>query len=323
MGTLSDELAMTILRNFQIAQLDVAAQWQEDLQTRADKLPRWSWSPGTFVFPEALCCYCGGVMASPAIWRAVELQFYGSWKVVEGADYFDFDDTHPHVNNGSICMGGEYRASSVADALFLAFNPLSSYFHGENDRDGNPISTTESVIKDWFADRFNHTCGDGPAVQAAEGIDLRHVVAAEDGCFCINCRMHRGDVRCNVSGCGQWYDRRVGHGRFRCREVCDRALRLHFCVKHRHERKECERCGATYDLYDTETGTVFAEDAAFISQCETCGKWLCSECEDRKHGCTGVEPESGCNHECCSDCCRTNGCDTCEDCDNYPPDCAC
>ena len=332
MGTLSEELAVTILRNFNLAQITVTAQWEADLAARMDKPPTWSWTPGTFVFPEGLCCYCGGVMRSPAIWRTDNLQFLGSWKVVGdggGVGHFEFDDEHPHVNDGSICMGGDgYRATSVADALFLAFNPLSMYFGG----DAAEGTTAEEELKAWFADRFDHRCGEATNIATIDGIDIRHVVAPEEGCHCQHCRRHRGEVRCHRETCGQWYAPNVGHGRFKC-ETCDRSLTRRFCIKHKHDQHRCVNCRDTHDLYDTELGAMRANPE--IKQCGECGEWVCIYCLGEPEG---YAPEHGCvrdgdeeddedtaEHVCCgcSECCECGVARTCEGCGNSVYSCEC
>ena len=327
MGTLSEELAVTILRNFNLAQITVQTQWEADLAARMDKPPTWSWTPGTFVFPEGLCCYCGGVMRSPAIWRTDNLQFLGSWKVVGGGSegHFEFDDEHPHVNDGSICMGGDgYRATSVADALFLAFNPLSMYFGGDR-RAG---ISQEGQLKAWFADRFDHRCGEATNTATIDGIDIRHVVAPEEGCHCQHCRRHRGKLRCPRETCGQWYAPNVGHGRFRC-ETCDPDLDRRFCIKHKHDRHECISCADRFDNYDTGLGTPRADPE--IKQCGECGEWVCIYClgetgyaPEHRCGQDGDEDEGSadCDHH-CSECCSDNECAVCEDCELYPSDCHC
>lgn len=313
MGTLDEGLALTILRNFQLAKLDVETQWRENLQAQLAAPPTWRWAPGTFVFPEGLCCYCGGVMRSPAIWRAEGLQYWGSWKLAgEGADgYFAFDDSHPHVNNGSICMGGDYQATSVADALFLAFNPLSTYFHGRTMDE-----TVEGHIKAWFADRFGHVCGQAN-LQTIAGIDNRHLIAAEPGCYCQHCRMHRGEILCPREGCGEWYNPRNGHGTVRCK-VCRRITGrdIPYCVEHKHEWRTCVDCDEGQDLIDQRTGERIAEDMIFVEQCPACQKYVCRYClvetQDHASSCggdmvdgSGEDEEE--EHTCCD-------CDVCCDC---------
>jgi hypothetical protein len=336
MGTLDEGLALTILRNFQLAKLDREMQWQEELQARLSKPPVWSWTPGTFVFPEGLCCYCGGVMRSPAIWRAESLQFYGSWKVVsngDGTGYFEFDGSHPHVIAGSICMGSETRrASSAADALFLAFNPLSSYFGAQEQPDG-AVWDTNTRIKAWLADRFDHRCGFRTKKQRTiTGIDNRHVVAAVDGCHCQHCRGHRGEVRCSREGCGEWYDPRRGHGQFTC-TICNRHGNVHFCYQHKHELVTCVTCSESQDLFDVATGERIPDEIRFIESCPRCDRPVChyclnetadhvdsDECEESRN--LGTDSDGECDHH-CSSCCEEHGCTRCEDCDLYPSDCSC
>lgn len=336
MGTLSEELAVTILRNFSLAQATVQSQWEADLAARMNKPPVWNWTPGTFVFPEGLCCYCGGIMRSVGVWRTDNLQFLGSWKVVSdggGVGHFEFDDEHPHVNGGSICMGsGNFRASSVGDALFMAFNPLSMYLGGDVDEG----TSAEEELKEWLADRFDHRCGERTDIKAAEGIDLRHAVAPEDGCHCQFCRIHRGEVQCRREGCGQWYSPNVGHGRFRCTTCVGERSTVRFCVKHKHDRHGCTSCGDSYDLYDTVLGQL--DPNPNIKQCGECEKWLCWNCEAPDsgvvHSC-GVDEdasdpeleddedqETDCDHH-CADCCEDNNCERCEICGYYPNDCDC
>ena len=321
MGTMREELVASMLREFNLAAMTAQFRREADLAIRADQPPVWRWSPGTFVFPEGLCCYCGGVMLSPCIWRVEGQQFHGSWKVVDvagGRGHFVFSDAHPHSNHGSICMGaGDYRAGSVADALFLAFNPTSMYFGGDDERGLGPTDQ----LKQWFADRFNHTCGFKLEVRTIEGVDLAHVIAPEEGCHCGHCRKHRGEIQCPLEGCGEWYTSRVGHGKYSCTTCGRRGMR--FCVEHTHQQKICNNCGDGCDLWDVGTGALF--DPPPITQCEACKVWICNYCMSMdagisRHGCVRgkvVEvaeevDENTCHHECCRVCCVDNGCDLVE-----------
>lgn len=349
MGTLSEELAMTMLRDFQMAVVMQQAEWEMDLAARASKPPVWRWAPGTFVFPEGLCCYCGGVMRSPCIWRAENLQFHGSWKVVEDGDgigHFAVDLTHPHVHNGSICMGtGNYRTNSVADALFLAFNPFSTYFGDVEDPVTGEFISTNTRIKAWFADRFNHNCDESAEVQTASGIDNRHLVEPEDGCHCQHCRIHRKEVRCQREACGQWFNPEVGHGRFRCVR-CNPRNTQHFCVKHKHEKHKCMDCTDSHDLYDVVLGQLSTDPQ--IKQCGECAAWVCIYCLGEAGGSTpqhecvsgaavaekGDELHERCG---CTVCCECGGeghcdecgsrdgceCDRCSDCGEFEDSCTC
>lgn len=280
MGTMREEITAAMLRSFILAQQELQAQWETDLAARIGQPPVWRWSPGTFVFPEALCCYCGGVMRSATIWRAEGRQFLGSWKVVsdgDGLGHFDIDHSHPHVNGGSICMGSsDYKATSVADALFMSFNPLSSYFGGGT----GPLPldeghSTNDQIKAWLADRFDHVCGEGTNVSYAEGVDNRHLLAPEEDCHCHHCRRHRNEVQCPRETCRKWFSPKTGHGRFKC-NCCGERLR--FCIKHKHEIHMCGRCAGKYDLYDVNIGGPVAEPS--IKQCG-CGVWICAYCVER------------------------------------------
>lgn len=247
-------------------------------------------------------------MRSRAIWRTDNLQFLGSWKVCgeqEREGYFAYEAGHPHVHGGAICMGREdYRASSVADALFLAFNPLSTYFQNTEEL------STEDVIKAWFADRFDHRCG-AEAVKAMDGVDLRHVVAPEDGCHCQHCRQHQGEVHCPREACGEWYTLRVGHGGYRC-DTCD--SRRYYCVEHKHEHHRCVDCDDTYDLYNIDLDGLDPDPP--IRQCGECGEWVCEEClgeaEDSSpaHDCVSrdaMDSDEDAEHEGCD-------CDRCCEC---------
>lgn len=303
MGTMSEVMVASMLRSFQLAQVIAQTQREADLAALADKPPVWRWSPGTFVFPEGLCCYCGGVMRSPCIFRAVDQQYYGSWKVVGGPDgvgHFEFDGEHPHANAGSICMGsGGYSAQSTADALFLAFNPTSMYFGGGTDQ-----------LKTWFADRFDHSCRDKREVRTIEGVDLAHAVAPVSGCHCAHCRRHRNEEQCPL--CQEWYSRGRGHGRFACRR-CEST----FCVKHKHRVEYCVHCRYAEDQFDGATGQAIANP--YLEQCEKCSKYVCRHCMESRHACaqpagaeTAAEAEDAeelysPDHDCC-------GCEVCCEC---------
>lgn len=326
MGSMSPELVASMLRSFLITGMDMQAQREEELAKRMAQPPVWRWSPGTFVFPEGLCCYCGGVMRSPCIWRAVDLQFYGSWKVVDdggGLGHLEYDDSHPHVNTGSICMGGSRSASSVGDALFLAFNPLSTYFGGVPNPAGGLLVNTNQRIKAWFADRFNHTCGIKLEVTAVAGVDNSHRIAAVAGCTCPHCRGHRHEVQCAL--CSEWHVRDMPHGQHRCHRCSTRS-----CFKHEHQVQECVNCHAEFDLWDVNTGQLFEKPG--ITPCDKCKKMVCRRCMSpnagsHQHPCVRpatVEDEDAgeCDHH-CDLCCGENGCVPCSACSCYPSDCNC
>lgn len=308
-GTLTTEIAVSMLRAFQVAQLEEQLRRQE-AETVKDGMPRtWRWAPGTFVFPEGLCCYCGAIIQSKAIWRAVDLQFYGSYKLVahgNGTGRFVFSDRHPHVNNGSICMGsGNYHARSVADALFLALNPTSSYFGSMTG-----TTSTNDQIKEWLLDRFDHKCDRRRKVTVTPvgGMDLAHLVTPVAGCSCPFCRQHRNEIQCAVVGCGTWYEAGNDHGEFYC-DYCERT----YCVQHRHQHLRCARCRGSYDLFNIATGEKFAPPP--IAQCK-CGRNFCTHCRE-VHSC-----DSDCDHH-CANCCEEAGCGLCDSCDCYPADCDC
>lgn len=321
MGTMSEELVASMLRSFRLVELERQTARQEELAGRADKPPVWRWAQGTFVFPEGLCCYCGGVMRSPCIFQAVNRQYYGSWKVVRGEDGVGrlvYDDSHPHVNNGSICMGaGNYQAGSVADALFLAFNPLSSYFGEMIDPVTDQSINTNTRIKRWFADRFDHSCESKLDVTAIAGVNQDHVIAAVEGCHCPHCRLHRNEVQCQIATCRAWIDPGQSHGQFTCR----RCMGRRYCIRHEHDFHQCMDCGGNFDLWCRDTGT--RHEVPPISQCAECEAWVCDWCMSmeagsERHACVRTaedkadEDDDYCDHSCCLDCCARHGCDLVE-----------
>lgn len=319
MGKLNAEMAVTLLRSFTLAQLEQQAQWDVERQARVDQPPIWSWAPGTFLFPEALCCYCGGTLQSLSIWRVKDQQFLGSWKVEgEGSEgYLSFRNDHPHVLAGSVCMGGDanYKATSVADALFLGFNPLSMYFEGGNEE-----------LKEWFEDRFDHRCGEGRVGRTAGGVDNAHLVNPVAGCHCPHCRMGRGEVQCPREKCRKWYVSDKGHGRYLC-SVCG-GSKGKFCFKHNHDRRTCGHCRSRFELVDLETGKP--KDVPDIRQCEDCKQMVCLWClgekpDTRRLHCCGEEEGRPCTHH-CEGCCRENDCDypnRCDECEELYDECAC
>lgn len=326
-GTLSELILLTMLRSFHTAQQELQAQWEAEMRSREVTSTTWSWTPGTFVFPEGLCCYCGGVMRSRAIWRTTAQQFIGSYKLVDdgdGAGHFDVDRSHPHVTGTSICMGGgDYHSHSVADALFMSFNPLSSYF-GDNDH--SPLGSghdTNAQIKAWLADRFDHRCGEGTGPAFVEGADNRHVLAPEKGCHCHHCRKHRNEVRCPRETCAKWYDPKEGHGRFKC-ETCQEwsGMNIRYCTKHKHDRHTCKHCEVDYDLRNVNTGKV--KEIPEIQQCDGCGAWVCIYCTGvHRKRCDGqVFEEEAVEVEHCDCCMDDDDCGgVCSDCGHC--DCEC
>lgn len=102
----------------------------EARQSRVTTTTAWRWDNGVYPFPEAFCPFCKVVMRSPCIWKVSEV----SPKLLgvvgpSGAKLVSLPLLHPHVHYyGSICMDGGTgrRATSAAEALFLAINPQST-----------------------------------------------------------------------------------------------------------------------------------------------------------------------------------------------------
>lgn len=269
-------IAISMLQQFGGLLAERLVQQEEAASPKPDTSRSWRWAEGAYVFPEGLCPYCGAIMQSPCIWLVDGLNFLGSWKVT--ANGFVKSDVHPHVSDGSICMG---RSQRVGDALFLGINPLSMYttslpaVPGETDR-----NTAEVRLKAWLADRFDHVCGQDKRT-ALEGVNITHSIAPEKGCGCGYCRQHRSEVLCPL--CKQWYREGRSHGDVYC-NYCER----NFCREHKHVK--CVDCGESYNLNNPT-------EAAYTSPCEDCERHVCNYCSgvapgsERTHNCSEYEDE--------------------------------
>lgn len=195
---------------------------------------RWQWRPGTLLFPEGRCCYCGAVVRSNRLWVAESGWLRGQLKL-DGDTAVWERPNHPHAGtDGGMCLGG--TTDDLVTILFFAVNPTDTL------RWHNQPAEAAAGIRAWYAEMFGHACKTAEA--EASGI-----LVAADGIFAAVTPVHRDrPPNCPCScGCNS-ADGSCDCGCPSC--VCD-WFTCELCgEEHRNSRQEspstgesiCQRC---------------------------------------------------------------------------------
>lgn len=196
MGEVNEVIKASILRSFTAREVEL------DDSNRAVS---WRWSAGVILFPEGICPWCKENIRSNRIWKVVDRQLVGRWKVLaDGKVALDDKANHPHASGGdrggNICMGS---AESVTAALFLNMNPNDCYWGSEKLK-WHP----------WLREVWDHDCGalgtpcvghiDQAICQSWGCPVIWHagVVGCDCGCFChpLRARCRCGHAACRCGG---------------------------------------------------------------------------------------------------------------------------
>lgn len=207
---------------------------------------RWRWRNGTFLFPEARCCYCGRAVRSNRLWVADPGWLRGQLKL-DGDKAVWERPNHPHAGtDGGMCLGG--TTEDLVTILFFAVNPLDTLrWHGD-------VIAAATGIRAWYAEMFGHTCAVG-------GSEATGVLKVADGIFAAMTPVHRDRrPRC---GCECRCSPDVG--------PCECGHEQCVCLP---ELVNCMTCQVESSWYD-----MFADPAGGDGRlCHACWQATCIEC---------------------------------------------
>lgn len=169
---------------------DIMREFSENRQlSTSGEDRRWRFTPGTFLFPEGRCCYCGEAVRSNRLWALDAVgggRLFGQLNVAGKTAVFEKPE-HPHAGtDGVLCTGGH----DVLTALFFGVNP------GDVIRRGMDI-------KEWYRKMFDHECGK-QKLKPANALFVERATRREDapicGCEC-ECSPRWGHCGCGHEEC--------------------------------------------------------------------------------------------------------------------------
>lgn len=149
---MTEDNAREVLREFAVHRL-----------AQSSTATAWKWADGIYLFPQAICAWCGEAMTSNRIWLVDERgkKLRGQVTLSDGRLIKEAVD-HPHAMSGSICMG---YATDAYQALFLA---MSANTPGAHSHFKNTGSDWKQRWRDWNVKMFDHACdSDGTTVNMA------------------------------------------------------------------------------------------------------------------------------------------------------------